>query len=251
MLSGRLGLLLRTATAMVLTFFLVTPALAEETTGEGSSTDKAQEAPTAIADPQRVAELSRLRRQSIAVRRSLSAGVVSAGILSVVGGVVLVVPETQSGGMRVAGVNTLLFGAVNVVVGSVALAGIRAEEAEWEEDRIAERKTPDGFQRHLFHALADERREAVSHGINLGLASAYAAASITTIIASQSGVDEPQRWMASGISIGAQALFLLVIDGIGSTDAVGQYKSIEALATSSVSVAVGPDGGGLAITRAY
>ncbi len=251
MLSDKPGLLLRSAAPTVLTFFLATPASAEEATGAEASAEGAQQAPAAMADPQKVAELTRLRRQSIAVRRSLSAGVVSAGILSLAGGVVLVVPETHTGGMRVAGVNTLLFGAVNVVVGSVALAGIREEEAEWEEDRIEERKTTHGFKRHLFHALADERREAVSHGINLGLASAYAAASITTIIASQSGVDEPQRWMASGISIGAQALFLSVIDGIGTTDAVAQYKSVEALAASSLSLSIGPDGGGLAISRAY
>ena len=57
--------------------------------------------------------------------------------------------------------------------------------------------------------------------------------------------------MASGISIGAQALFLLVIDAIGTTDAGSQYESIEALAASALSVSLGPDGGGVAITRAY
>ncbi|MBK8937729.1 MAG: hypothetical protein IPM79_08815 [Polyangiaceae bacterium] len=230
---------------------MATPAFAEETPAGEPSAVAAQYARAPMADPQQVAELGRIRRQSIAVRRSLSAGVVGAGLASLIGGLVLVIPETDSGAMRIAGINTLAFGAVNVVVGSIALAGIRAEEAEWEEDRSEERKTAQGFQRHLFHALADERREAVSHGINLGLASAYAAASIATIVGSQFGVDEPQRWMASGISIGAQALFLLVIDAIGTTDAGSQYESIEALAASALSVSLGPDGGGVAITRAY
>ena len=236
--------------AVSLTLLAVSPALADEA-AQTPPVAAAGSAPSPAADPQQVAELGRLRRQSIAVRRSLSAGVVGAGLLSLIGGVVLVVPETDSGAMRIAGINTLLFGAVNVVVGSVALAGIRAEESEWEEERVEERKTAKGLQRHLLHALADERREAVSHGINLGLATAYAAASITTIVASQLGVDEPQRWMASGISIGAQALFLLAIDAIGAIDAGSQYRSIEDLASSVLSLSIGPDGGGVAITRPY
>jgi hypothetical protein len=207
--------------------------------------------PELEADPQQVAELGRLRRQSLAVRRSLSIGVVSAGLLSLVGGVVLVVPETDSHAMRVAGVNTLAFGVVNVVVGSVALAGIRSEQAEWEEERSEERTTATGYRRHLLHALADERREAVSHGINLGLASAYGAAAITAILASQLGVDEPQRWRAAGVSIGTQALFLVVIDAIGTIDAGSQHEALVTLAASSLDVSLGPDGGGVAFSRAF
>jgi hypothetical protein len=238
------------AGAAVALSLLVSPAAFAEDTPDPPRAPGPR-APELEVDPQRVAELGRLRRESLAVRRSLSVGVVSAGLLSLIGGVVLVVPETDSQAMRVAGVNTLAFGVVNVVVGSVALAGIRAEEEEWEEERIEERKTESGFQRHLLHALGDERREAVSHGINLGLASAYGAAAITALLASQLGVDEPQRWRAAGVSIGAQALFLLVIDAIGTIDAGGQYRALEALTGSALDVAIGPDGGGVAFSRSF
>jgi len=211
----------------------------------------AEPEPAALAAPAEVAELGRLRRQSIATRRALSIGVVSAGIISLIGGVVLVVPETENGAARVAGVNTLAFGGVNVVVGAIALAGIRSEEAEWEEDRAAERETKRGLQRHIMHALADERREEVSHGINLGLGIAYAGAAIATTFASQFGVEHPQRWLASGVSIGAQAIFLIAIDAIGTVDASSQYKSIEELAFSSLGISVGPTAATVSVTRPF
>lgn len=215
---------------------------------------EAREAPisasTASAAPREaIAELARLRKTSIATRRSLSIGVVSAGVLSVIGGVVLVIPETHSGASRVAGINTLAFGGVNVIVGAIALAGIRAEEREWEEERVGERSTREGLQRHLVHALADERREAVSHGINLGLGVAYTAAGIATVFASQFGVDNPQRWLASGISIGAQGLFLIGIDAIGTIHSGYQYQSIEELLFSSLGLSVGPTGASVSVTR--
>ena len=171
--------------------------------------------------------------------------------MSLHGGVALMVPEKDSGTARVAGANTLAFGGVNIIVGAIALAGIRSEEAEWEEDRAAERETKRGFQRHLMHALADERREEVSHGINLGLGIAYAGGAIATTFASQFGVEHPQRWLASGVSIGAQAIFLIAIDSIGTVDASSQYKSIEQLAFSSLGISAGPTGGTLSLTRRF
>lgn len=162
--------------------------------------------------------VERLHRDTIRTRRLLADSVFVAGLASIAGGGALIVPSGDDQAWRYAGVNTAIFGVVNSIVGLLALHGIANEEATWESDEgLAARRTPEGLARARIHASIDERRESVGHAINLGLDAAYLGVAGTSLVASQLGVDHPKRWVASGVAIGAQALFLVGIDFIGLT----------------------------------
>ena len=126
------------------------------------------------------------------------------------------VPNGEDLAFRFAGINTAIFGAINTFVALIALRGISQEEGEWESAPArASRRTPDGLARARVHASLDERREATSHAINLGLGGGYLGIGTAAILASRLGVDHPNRWLGSGVAIGGQALFLLAIDYVG------------------------------------
>jgi len=168
-----------------------------------------------VATPE-VEALEQTHRDAIHTRRLLADSVLVAGLVSVAGGAALIVPDANDQAWRYAGVNTAIFGAVNTVVGLLALHGIGHEERTWEaDDARAARRTPEGLARARIHAALDERRESVGHAINLGLNCAYLGVAGTAVLASQLGVDHPNRWLASGAAIGFQALFLVGIDFIG------------------------------------
>jgi len=183
---------------------------------------------TALAQvaPAEVDALEQTRRDAIQTRRVLANSVLVAGLVSVAGGAALMVPDSNDQAWRYAGVNTAVFGAVNTVVGLLALNGIRNEERAWEtDDARAARRTPEGLARARIHAALDERRESVGHAINLGLNCAYLGVAGTAVLASQFGVDHPNRWLASGAAIGFQALFLVGVDFIGLTRSHGYHRS--------------------------
>ena len=160
--------------------------------------------------------VERLHRDTIRTRRLLADSVFVAGLASIAAGGALIVPSGDDQAWRYAGVNTAIFGVVNTIVGLLALRGIASEEATWESDEgLATRRMPEGLARARIHAALDERRESVGHAVNLGLDGAYLGVAATSLVASQLGVDHPKRWVASGIAIGAQALFLVGIDFIG------------------------------------
>ena len=166
--------------------------------------------------PSDVDALEGLHRETIHTRRLLADSVLGAGLVSVAGGGALMIPSADDQAWRFAGVNTAIFGAVNTLVGLLALHGIASEERAWESDEArAARRTPDGLVRAKIHAARDERRESVGHAINLGLDCAYLGIAATTVLASQLGVDHPNRWLASGAAIGIQAIFLVAVDFVG------------------------------------
>lgn len=176
--------------------------------------------------PSEVDALEQTRRDAIQTRRLLADSVLVAGLVSVAGGAALMVPDANDQAWRYAGLNTAVFGAVNTVVGLLALNGIANEERAWESDEArAARRTPEGLARARVHAALDERRESVGHAINLGLNCAYLGVAGTAVLASQLGVDHPDRWLASGAAIGFQALFLVGVDFIGLTRSQGYHRS--------------------------
>nr|MDQ2668369.1 hypothetical protein [Gemmatimonadota bacterium] len=169
--------------------------------------------PTAVSDAE---YLERIHRDTIRTRRLLADSVFVAGLGSIAVGGALIVPSGDDQAWRYAGINTAIFGVVNTIVGLLALHGIAAEEDTWESDAgLAARRTPEGLTRARIHAAVDERRESVGHAINLGLDGAYLGVAGTAIVASQLGVDHSKRWLASGVAVGVQALFLVGIDFIG------------------------------------
>ncbi len=163
-----------------------------------------------------VLALETAHRESIATRRALSDAVLVAGLTSTAGGAALMVPDAEDQGFRFAGINTALFGVINTVVALLALRGIAGEEAEWgSASAAAARRQPGGLARARVHAALDERREATSHAVNLGLGAGYLGVGAAAILASRLGVDHPNRWLGSGVAIGAQAIFLVAIDWVG------------------------------------
>jgi hypothetical protein len=187
--------------------------------------------------------LERLHRESIHTRRVLADSVFVAGLVSIAGGGALLVPSGDDQAWRYAGINTAIFGVVNTIVGLLALHGIAAEEATWESDEgLAARRTPEGLARARIHAALDERRESVGHAINLGLDGAYLGVAGTAILASQLGVDHPNRWLASGIAIGVQAVFLVGIDLTGLTRSQIYHRAFVEGLMPTFSVTPAPNG---------
>lgn len=168
---------------------------------------------TAIAQEAPSTELQELRAASLETRRELQTSILTSGIVSVVAGVALIIPNSYDQGLRYAGINTLGFGIVNTIVGGVALHGIASETA-W--DASQNPQTRDASDRYSAHALADESREAWGHAINLGLAGAYAAIGGMAIAVSQAGVSHPNRWLGSGVAIVTQATHLAIVDLVGT-----------------------------------
>lgn len=191
-------------------------------------------APSAVSDAE---NLERLHRDTIRTRRLLADSVFVAGLGSIAAGGALIVPSGDDQAWRFAGLNTAIFGVVNTIVGLLALHGIAVEETAWEsDDGLAARRTPEGLARARIHAALDERRESVGHAINLGLDGAYLGVAGTALVASQLGVDHPKRWLASGISIGVQALFLVGIDFIGMSRSQTYHRAFVESLMPSVSV---------------
>lgn len=200
-------------------------------------------APPAPRDDRAAEELEQLHTESIHTRRLLADSVFVAGLVSLAGGAVLMVPDADDQAWRFAGVNTAIFGAVNTVVGLLALNGIAREERTWESaEARAARRTPEGLVRARVHAIIDERRESAGHAINLGLNCAYLGVAGTAILASQLGVDHPDRWLASGAAIGFQALFLVGIDFIGLTRSSLYHRAFAEGFVPSFSVVPTPTG---------
>lgn len=200
--------------------------------------------PSAVSDAESV---ERTHRDTIRTRRALADSVFVAGLASIAAGGALIVPSGDDQAWRFAGVNTAVFGVVNTIVGLLALHGIAAEEATWESDEgLSARRTPEGLARARVHAALDERRESVGHAVNLGLDGAYLGVAGTSLVASQLGVDHPKRWVASGIAIGVQAVFLVGIDFIGLTRSQTYHRAFveSLLPTFSVSPATTAAGTG-------
>lgn len=201
----------------------------------------AQAEPSAVAparDESDVAVLEQLHRDSIGTRRLLASSVLIAGGVSVAGGAALMIPDGDDQAWRFAGINTAIFGAVNTVVGLLALNGIGAEETAWESaEARAARRTPEGLARAKIHAAIDERRESVGHAINLGLGGAYLGVAGTAVLASRLGVEHPDRWLASGIAIAFQSLFLVGVDYIGLARSRSYHRAFVDSLMPSFSVA--------------
>lgn len=194
-------------------------------------------------DERALEELERVRHESMRTRRTLAYSVLVGGLVSVVAGGALLFVEANDQAWRFAGINTAAFGAINTVVGLRALHGITREEETWgSAEAVAARRTPDGLARARVHAVIDERRESVGHAINFGLGCAYAGVGGTAIVASQLGIDHPNRWLASGIAIGIQSAFLLGVDFIGMTRSGSYHRKLVEGFAPSLSIAPTPSG---------
>lgn len=228
---------MRRVTAVVLLLMLLRAAPA-------SAQEEAVAAETVV--PQTDPEVSTFELDhlaSMSTRRALADAVLVAGLVSLAAGGALTASDAEDQAYRFAGVNTAIFGVVNTIVSLLALHGIAKEEEGWDApSAAAARRTPGGLSRARVHAALDERREATSHAINLGLGAAYLAVAGTAILASRLGVDHPDRWLGSGVAVGVQALFLVGIDYVGLRRASRFHRVfVEGLAPG---VAVAPSASG-------
>lgn len=199
---------------------------------ENASDAGQQEREEALAMRRSFEALERVREDSLTMRESVAATIAIEGAASAVAGVVMMFPDDYDQAIRYAGINTAAFGAINVLVGSLALNGIAKERERWDE---AKRRGVSP-ERRLAHAIEDERRESVGHAINLGLAGAYAAVGGMAIGVSRAGVDHPDRWLASGIAISSQAVFLATVDLLGMAKSKGYHDELAGMVTPMLSV---------------
>jgi hypothetical protein len=190
-----------------------------------------------------VVSLEQIYRETLDTRSRLADAVLVDGLVGIVGGGALIVPTANDQAWRFAGINTASFGVVNTIVAGIARLGISSEQRAWESDaERAARRTPAGLARARLHAALDEHRESVAQALNLGLDCAYLGVAGTAIVASQLGVDHPNRWLASGLAIGSQSLVLIAIDLIGVMKSGGYHLRFLEGFVPSLSVAASAGG---------
>lgn len=191
-------------------------------------------ATTGSARADSAAELEKLHSESIHTRRVLADAVLVDGVVGLAAGGALMIPSSADGAWRFAGINTAIFGTINTIIGIRALIGIGQEERSWQ---AIDRSTPAGLLRARLRAAEDERRESVGHAINLGLDCGYIGIGAVAIVASRAGADRPNRWLASGVAIIVQSLFLVAIDWVGLAKSHAYHASFVEGIVPAVSVA--------------
>ncbi|MFO0675807.1 MAG: hypothetical protein U0169_04695 [Polyangiaceae bacterium] len=165
-------------------------------------------------------EVERLHAESQDRRRTLATAVLVGGATSVVGGALLMVPDGDDQAWRFAGFNTVIFGAIDAVIGGLSLRDVAKADEAWNAPAAAAaRRTRAGLSRTHAAALADARKESVAYAVNLGLDGAYLSVATMAVVVSRLGVSHPDRWFASGVAIGVQSLFLVAVDVVGITNA--------------------------------
>jgi hypothetical protein len=154
------------------------------------------------------AELWRLHR----VEQRLNWTLVIDGAVSMVAGAGLCVPSASDQAYRVAGGTSLAFGVLNFGFGVAGvIAGLREARTIAAESgaRLAD------SERAKRRLLEKTRSQSLVYAVNLGLDVGYALAGLTAILASQLGVDHPDRWLAGGIATVVQALPVMAVDLTG------------------------------------
>lgn len=187
------------------------------TSARGQGAEAALPESGAVPTPALLAELTALEplhAESLAEKRRLMYAVLGAGVVSMVGGGALMIPDADDQAYRVAGGCAVVFGAIDAVIALTSLRGIRREATAWDRERPG-RNNAAGLQKARGRWLAAERGEGVAYALNLGLDVAYLSSGLTAVVASQLGAEHPTRWLAGGLSVSVQALFLLGIDLAG------------------------------------
>jgi hypothetical protein len=163
------------------------------------------------------------------------------GIVSTLAGAGLMASDRYDQGLRIAGGLSAGFGVVDLVLGAIAIpASVRAEHA-FRADRPS-RSTPRGLFEARRKAAADEHADATLFAINLGLDGGYVLAGLAAVTASQLGVDHPDRWLAGGLAVVVEGVFLAGIDLAGTTIAHRRHRAIVESLVPVLSVTPTPTG---------
>jgi hypothetical protein len=210
----------------------------------GPAAARAQEAapaPAEAAPPSQVslgaelAAIEQLHTQAAAQERRLMHAVLGFGVVSVVGGGAMMITDANDQAFRVAGGCTLAFGAIDAVIALVAMNGIGRDARTWDNERLA-RSSAAGLQRARVRWVDKVRGQGVSYALNLGLDVAYLSSGLAAVLASQFVADHSDRWLAGGLSIAAQAVFLVGIDLYGLRYAGRLHKQLLEGLSPSVSL---------------
>jgi hypothetical protein len=158
-----------------------------------------------------------LMHRSFDERQHMAVTLLGVALGSMAGGVPMLVPSEPDQAFRVGGVTTMLFGAANLGFAAAALVTLAADRERFDSPGAARaRRTPAGLATARLDAVIEAEQDATIYGVNLGLDVLYLSGGILGIVGSQAHFDDhPNRWLAAGIAITAQALFL------GSYDATG------------------------------
>lgn len=186
-------------------------ALGQRAETEPSSLAAAAPTPALLGE---LAALDQLHAEAIADKKRLMHAVLGAGVVSIAGGGAMMFIEASDQAYRVAGGCTLVFGAIDAVIALTSLRGIGRAARMWESERPT-RNNAARLQQTRARWLAAERGEGIAYALNLGLDIAYLSSGLTAVAASQLGAEHPERWLAGGLSVSLQALFLVGIDLAG------------------------------------
>ena len=147
------------------------------------------------------------------------------GIVSTLTGVGLMTTDRYDQGLRIAGGLSAGFGVVDVILGGIAIPSIVRAQRRFAADRRA-RATPAGLFEAQRRAAADQHGDATLFAINLGLDGGYVLAGLAAVLASQLGVDHPDRWLAGGLAAVIQGVFLAGVDAAGMTIANRRHRRL-------------------------
>jgi hypothetical protein len=182
--------------------------------------------------------------RSFADRARRGAGLLVAGLASVAGSIPMWVPDDPDQAYRVGGTTTLVFGAVNAILGGLSLLAVAEDEERFTSPEAATaRRSAAGLAQARRDAVAEAHSDTIIYAVNLGLDGLYLGGAVVGVVGSQAGFDDhPDRWLAAGIALGAQALFLTAFDA--AAVALTSARHDRLLGGAPLAAMVAPDGHG-------
>jgi hypothetical protein len=158
----------------------------------------------ALASVARADELEELHDQYARGQRRVSIALLAGGLASVAAGGALMAGGPHDQGWYVAGGVTMAFGAIDAILGGMALPGLKKSEAKWAASSTK--------KRDLFE---DAGRMTVAYGINLGLDAGYVMAGAAALLAGLLSAPSSSSWIGGGVAAMVGGVFLIGVDTAG------------------------------------
>jgi hypothetical protein len=172
----------------------------------------------ALAGVARADELSDLHDDYARSQRRVSIALLSGGLASIAIGGALLGGGPSDQGWYVAGAVTIVFGAIDAMLGGMALPGLKKSEAKWRDSKTQ--------RRDLFE---DAGRMTVAYGVNLGLDVGYVMAGAAALLAGLLGAPSSHSWIGGGAAAMVGGAFLIGVDTAGLLGARKAQRGLMAL----------------------
>lgn len=169
------------------------------------------------AAPDELGTFEQDMHQAFAERERLGVTLLVTSVASLAGAIPMLVPAEPDQALRVGGLSTLLFGGANLGFAVAALVSVAADRERFDSPAlVAQRRTANGLARAELEAIEEASQDATIYAVNLGLDALYLGGGVAALVGGGLRFDaHANRWLAAGIAISAQALFLVSFDATG------------------------------------